>query len=110
MFFFVKMQEFWVVTNRGILQPPGYHDYVQSIRVLCRIVEWTAKPDPQHAEQIRISFGLTSRSVTTPGVSGKLTDIEGEVPIDKEASDRYRANTVHAQYLSIDRPDIHFAC
>ena len=37
--FFVKLQEFWVVTNRGILGPPGYHDCVQSIRVLGRIVE-----------------------------------------------------------------------
>ena len=27
---------------------------------------------------------------TTPGVRDKLTDIEGEVPIDKGASDRYR--------------------
>ena len=28
--FFVKLQEFWVVTNRGILGPPGYHDSVQA--------------------------------------------------------------------------------
>ena len=40
--FFVKLQEFWVVTNRGILGPPGYHDCVQSIRVLGRMVERTA--------------------------------------------------------------------
>ena len=37
--FLVKLQEFWVFTNRGILGPPGYHDCVQSIRVLGRIVE-----------------------------------------------------------------------
>ena len=94
---FVKLQEFWVVTNRGILGPAGYHDCVQSIRVLGRIVEWTAggitwEAHPRHAELIRKSFGVTGRSVTTPGVRDRLTDIEGEVPIDKAASDRYCAN------------------
>ena len=31
--FFLKLQEFWVVTSRGLLGPSGYHDCVQSIRV-----------------------------------------------------------------------------
>ena len=113
--FFVKLQEFWVVTNRGIFGPLGNHDCVQSIRVLCRIVERTAdgitwEADPRHAELIRKSFGVTGRSVTTPGVRDKLTDIEGEVPIDKEASDRCRANTMRAQYLSTDRHDVQIEC
>ena len=87
----MKLQEFRVVTNRGILGPPGYHDCVQSIRVLGRIVEWTAdgitwEADPRHAELIRKSFGVTRRSVTTPEVRDKLTDIEGE-----EGSDRQRS-------------------
>ena len=99
--FFVKLQEFWVVTNQGILGPPGYHDCVQSIRMLGRIVEWTAdgitgEAGPRHADLIRKSFGVTGRSVATPGVRDKLTDIEGAVPIDKEASDWYRANTMRA--------------
>ena len=55
---------------------------------------------PQHAELIRKSFGVTGRSVTTPGVRDKLNDIEGEAPIDKEAADRNRANTMRAQCLS----------
>ena len=113
--FFMKVQEFWVVTNRGNPGPPEYHHCVQSIRVLSRIVERTAdgitwEAGPRHAELIRKSFGVTGRSVTTPGVRDKLTDIEGEVPIDKEASDRYRANTMRAQYLSSDRPDIQIEC
>ena len=33
-------------------------------------------------------------------------DIEGEVPIDEEAIDRYRANTMPALYLSMDRFEI----
>ena len=113
--FFVKLQEFWVVTNRGILGPPGYHDCVQSIRVLGSTVEWTAdgitwEADRRHAELIKKSFGVTGRSVTSPGVRDKLTNIVGEVPIDKAASDRYRADTMRAQYLSSDRPDFQIVC
>ena len=113
--FFVKLQVFWVVTNRGILGSPAYHDCVQSIRVLGRIVEWTAdgltwEADLRHADLIRKSFGVTGGSVATPEVRDKLNDIEGEVPIDKEASDRYRANTMRAQYPSSDRPEIQVEC
>ena len=61
-------------------------------------------------ELISKSFGVTGRSVATPGVRDKLDDIEGEVPIGKEAADRYRANTMRAQYLSIDRPEIQVEC
>ena len=62
--FFSKLQAFWFVTNRGILSPSGYHDCLQSNRVLGRIVEWTDmgiswEPNPRHAELIRKSFGVT---------------------------------------------------
>ena len=65
-------------------------------------MEWTAEgitweADPQHSELIRKSFGVTGRSVTTPGVRDKLDDIEGEASVDKEAADRYHANTMRAQ-------------
>ena len=49
-------------------------------------------------------------TVATPGVRGKSVDIEGEVPIGKGAADRYRANTMRAQYLSSHRPDIQVEC
>ena len=39
-----------------------------------------------------------------------IDDIEGEGPIDKEAADRYRANTMRAQHLSSDRPEIQVEC
>ena len=114
-FFSSKLQEFWVVTNRGILGPSGYHDCVQSIRVQGRIVEWTDegiswKADPRRAELIRKSFGVTGRSVSTPGVKDKLDDIEVETPLGKEMADRYRANTMRPQYLSSDRPEIQVEC
>ena len=71
-------------------------------------ISWEA--DPRHAELIRKSFGVTGRSVSTPGVKDKIDDIEGEIPIGKEAADRYRANTMHAQCLSSDRPEIQVEC
>ena len=78
-------------------------------------MKWTAdgitwEADPRCAEPIRKSFGVTGRSFTAPGVRDKLTDIEGEVPIHREASDRYRANTMRAQFLSNDRLDIQIEC
>ena len=78
-------------------------------------MEWTAEgitweADPRHAELIRKAYGVTGRSVTTPGVKDKADDIEGEMQISKEAADRYRANTMRAQYLSTDRPEIQVQC
>ena len=113
--FFQKLQEFWFVTNRGILGPSDYHDCVQSIRALGRIVEWTDEgisweADPRHAELIRMSFGVTGRSVSTPGVKDRLDDIEGETPLEEEAADRYGANTMRAQYLSSGSPEIQVEC
>ena len=67
-------------------------------------ISW--KAGPRHAELIRESFNVTGQSVSTPGVRDRPNDIEGEVPISKEAADRYRANTMRAQYLSSDRPEI----
>ena len=104
---------FFFCETAGGLGCHDANDCVQSIRVLGRIVEWTAdgitwEADPRHAELIRKSFGVTGRSVATLGVRDKSDDIEGGVPIDKEAADRYRANTMRAQYLSRDRPDIQF--
>ena len=81
-FFFSKLQEVWVVTNRGIFGLPVYHDCVQSIRVLGRIVERTAdgitwEADPRHAELIRNSYGVTGSSVATNVIRDKVDDIEG---------------------------------
>ena len=71
-------------------------------------ITWEA--DPRHAELIRKSFGVTGRSVATPGIRDKADDIEGEVPIGKEAAGRYRTKTMRAQYLSSDRPETKVEC
>ena len=84
---------------------------MQSSRVLNRDAERTAVgitsvADSRHAELVRKWFGVTGRSVATPGVRDKLNFFGGEVPIDKEASDRYRMTMMRAQYLSSDRPNM----
>ena len=50
----------------------------------------------QHAELIRKSFGVTSRSVSTPGDKERLVDIEGETLLEKVAADRHREKTMRA--------------
>ena len=65
-----------------------------------------ASPERQTFDMLNSSghrSGVTGRSVTTPGARDKVNDIKGEATIDKEAADRYRANTVRAQYLSSEQ-------
>ena len=83
--------------------------------MLGRLVEWTVdgitwEADLRHAELIMKSFGVTGRSVSTPGIKDKLDDIEGEKTLGMEAADRYLAKTMRAQYLSSDRPEIQVEC
>ena len=44
------------------------------------------------------------------GIRGKAGDVEGKVPISKEAADRYLADTMRAQHLSTDRPEMQVEC
>ena len=44
------------------------------------------------------------------GITWEADPRHAELMIDKEASDRYRANTTRAQYLSSDTPDIQVEC
>ena len=67
-----------------------------------------AEPDLRHAELVRKSYGVTGRSVATPGIRDKTDDMEGEVSIGNEAADR--ANTMRAQDLPSDRPEIQVEC
>ena len=108
-----ELRKAWTITNRGILGPPGYHDCVQSLRILGRIVEWTAEgitweADPRHAELIWQAYNVSGRNITTPGVKDKHEDVEEETLLDQHHAEKYRANTMRAQYLSVDRPEIQF--
>ena len=57
-----------------------------------------------------VAVVINGRSVATPGIRDKVDDIEGEVPIGKEAADRCRDNTMRAQYLSSDRSQMQVEC
>ena len=65
-----------VLVKRGILGPSGYHDCVQCIRVLGRLVEWTAEgitweADPLHAELIRQDDQLLQLESGTSSMTSK---------------------------------------
>ena len=84
----------------------------KSIRVQGRIVEWTAdgitwEADPRHAELIRKSFGR-DRPIKLRHLASETNSLtlKERFPVDKAPSDRYRANTMRAQYLSSDIPEI----
>ena len=57
-----------------------------------------------------VAVVINGRSVSTPGIRDKVDDIEGEVPIGKEAADRCQDNTMRAQYLSSDRSQMQVEC
>ena len=74
---------------------------MQCIRVLGRLLEWTADGITWEADPCQLA---------TPDVRDKLDDTEGEVPIDKESGDRDLADTMRAEYFSSYRPVIHVEC
>jgi hypothetical protein len=123
-----KLREAWTLTVRGIMGPPGYKDCVQELRVLGRLISWTAEgitweADPRHAEIVCKSYGLRAgadtsastsaspkamRKITTPGVSDKQEELENEVPLDIAQRALYRSMTMRTQYLTQDRPELQF--
>ena len=91
---------------------PGREDDA-SIRILNRIVEWTAQgisyeADQRHAELIvkDLGLGLESKSVTSPGVKEKEID---ETPIDSGRARVYRGLSARGNYMTQDRSDCQFA-
>ena len=107
--FEAELKKHWVIQSRGVLGPPGYHDCVQSIRIVGRIVEWTSEgitweADPRHAEIVCNSYAISSKAVATPGVKDKADDIESENALGQTRAEKYRANTMRCQYLSVYQP------
>jgi hypothetical protein len=109
--------------------PQGYKDCVQELRVLGRLISWTAEgitweADPRHAEIVCKGYGLGAsvsaggadtgtvptarRKITTPGVSDKQEELENEVPLDASQRALYRSMTMRVQYLTQDRPELQF--
>lgn len=69
------------------------------------------KADPTHAELIVRQLGLDSgKSVTTPGVKRKATEIFEDSPaMSKHMTTQYRSIVMRTAYLGVDRPDMQFS-
>ena len=95
----------------------------QSIRVLNRVITWTAEgltyeADQRHAEIIVQELGLgSSKAVTTPGSrddAAKMSPLQQQEEVNsdylagKEAT-KFRALTARMNYLAQDRPDLQYA-
>ena len=65
-------------------------------------LEWEA--DLRHAQLMQSSRGLvgSSKSVTTPGVKGKVVPIDGQ----ESESSVYKSVCMRGMYKAQDRPDI----
>ena len=89
---------------------------ITETRVLNRIVRitpngWEYEADQRHADLIISELGLSSaKSTKTPGEeepTWKMQD--GEEPLDRSLTTKYRALAARANYLALDRLDIQYA-
>ena len=89
---------------------------VQEIRVLNRVLRWTAwgiayEADPQHAELLNQALGPSASLRTTPGLkptSGAPGD-QSSLSLSWAEARLYRACAARANYLALDRVDVAFA-
>ena len=68
------------------------------------------EPDPRHVEILLHNQGLdksNSKGVTTPGIRDGATEVGPELPT--EACTPFRSDTMRANFLAQDRPDLKFA-
>ena len=106
------MRMLFDIKIRGRLGPHPTDD--KEIRLLNRIISWTTKgleweADQRHAEILIRELGLAdAQNVVTPGVKTK-TDADNDEPLSPAHDSRYRQLVARANFLSIDRPDLHFA-
>ena len=100
----------WVISERGILGPPGVEGTVQEIRHLNRIICWTREgitweSDPRHVDLVIQAMGVTQK-VSTPLVKEKLDDIEDDEMLSAADMKEYQSLTMRLGYVSQDRPDL----
>ena len=93
-------------------------DDMKEIRVLNRVLRWTAQgiayeADPRHAEILMTGLLGASRPVTTPGTAaakGGLEEEEGEaeeeIPLKGDDVGLFRSYAARANYLAMDRPEL----
>ncbi len=96
----------------------GDHGDDKEIRVLNRILRWTAhgimyEADPRHAEILASEVGATGPAVRTPVVKSDKVKVEAESGneelLDAETTRWFRSGAARANYLAMDRPELAFA-
>ena len=86
---------------------------VQDVMILNRLVhygeyETTIEADPRHVQILLRELHLQeAKSAVTPGVKSDNTDGQ---ELSAEETRRYRSFVMRGCYLSLDRPDIAYAC
>jgi hypothetical protein len=88
---------------------------LQELRVLNRVLRWTAEgiyaeADPRHQEILIAQLAGDLKSLSTPGAKDRAEEEEEEESeLTEEEVSAYRSGAARANYLSLDRPDIAFA-
>ena len=105
-----QMETSFMIKIVGQLGPDA-HD-LQEIRILNRILRWTAtgidyEADPRHAELLARDLDPPGPSVSTAGV--KPAKEEEEKPLAGMAVRQFRSGAARANYLAQDRADLSFA-
>ena len=91
----------------------------QEIRVLNRVIRWTAtgityEADPRHAEIIVAGLLGGSRPVSTPGAAKPAAEVDAarspqsdeDSPLTGDEVGLFRSYAARANYLAMDRPDL----
>ncbi|CAK0826820.1 unnamed protein product [Prorocentrum cordatum] len=96
----------FIVKDRGVLGPAPTD--AKEITRLNRAIEYEA--DPRHAQILHAQLGLdprTTKSLSTPGLSQKLTP-EVERELNEHEAAEYRSACMRLGYLALDRPEVQF--
>ena len=109
------VQEFekkYITKVRGIVGPDS-HD-LRSMTILNRILEWksdriTFEADPRHVDMIIKGMGLVNGKGSDV-VGNEVKQSEGEEKLCKEDAFKFRSLAARCNFLTMDRPDLQYAC
>ncbi|CAK0830057.1 unnamed protein product [Prorocentrum cordatum] len=109
-----------IAKDRGVLGPAPTD--AKEITCLNRVMRWRDRwcqggkaieyeADPRHAQILHAQLGMdprTTKSLSTPGLSQKLTP-EVERELNEHEAAEYRSACMRLGYLALDRPEVQFA-
>ncbi|CAK0896231.1 unnamed protein product [Prorocentrum cordatum] len=109
----------FIVKDRGVLGPAPTD--AKEITRLNRVVRWRDRwgqgggaieyeADPRRAQILHAQLGMdprTTKSLSTPGLSQKLTP-EVERELNEHEAAEYRSACMRLGYLALDRPEVQF--